>query len=56
MISLTLQVKAILVNIFGGIMKCDIIAEGIVAALKQVSVPQPIVVRLAGAHLILLFL
>jgi succinyl-CoA synthetase beta subunit len=44
------QVKAILVNIFGGIMKCDIIANGIVQALKQIQVKQPIVVRLAGTN------
>lgn len=44
------KVEAILVNIFGGIMKCDIIAQGIVEALKQVEVSQPIVVRLAGTN------
>jgi len=44
------QVKGILVNIFGGIMKCDIIANGVVEALKSVSVKQPIVVRLAGTN------
>jgi len=44
------QVKAILVNIFGGIMKCDIIANGIVQALKQVQIKQPVVVRLAGTN------
>jgi len=44
------QVKVILVNIFGGIMKCDTIASGIVEALKQVSIKQPIVVRLAGTN------
>jgi succinyl-CoA synthetase beta subunit len=43
-------VKVILVNIFGGIMKCDIIAQGIVEALKQLDVKQPIVVRLAGTN------
>lgn len=37
------QVKAILVNIFGGIMKCDVIASGIVAAAKQVGVKVPLV-------------
>jgi succinyl-CoA synthetase beta subunit len=36
------------VNIFGGIMKCDVIAEGIVTALKQINITQPLVVRLAG--------
>jgi succinyl-CoA synthetase beta subunit len=44
------QVKAILVNIFGGIMKCDIIANGIIAALKEVKITQPLVVRLAGTN------
>ena len=44
------SVKAILVNIFGGIMKCDIIAEGIVAAVKDVGVTIPLVVRLAGTN------
>jgi len=49
-ISSDTQVKTILVNIFGGIMRCDIIANGIVAALKQLKVDQPIVVRLAGTN------
>jgi succinyl-CoA synthetase beta subunit len=44
------NVKAILVNIFGGIMRCDVIAQGIVEALKQVKVSQSIVVRLAGTN------
>ena len=48
--SKTNQVEAILVNIFGGIMKCDIIANGIVEALKQVNLSQPLVVRLAGTN------
>ena len=43
-------VKGILVNIFGGIMRCDIIAEGIVAAAKEVGVKIPLVVRLAGTN------
>jgi len=43
-------VKGILVNIFGGIMRCDIIAEGIVAAAKEVGVKVPLVVRLAGTN------
>lgn len=41
-------VKGILVNIFGGIMRCDIIAEGIIAAAKEVHINVPLVVRLAG--------
>src|SRR6202000_321124 len=45
------SVKGILVNIFGGIMKCDVIAEGVVAAVKQVGLTAPLVVRLAGAHI-----
>lgn len=44
------RVKAILVNIFGGIMKCDVIASGIVNAAKQVGVPVPLVVRLEGTN------
>lgn len=43
-------VKGILVNIFGGIMRCDIIAEGIVAAAKEVGLELPLVVRLAGTN------
>ena len=44
------QVKGILINIFGGIMKCDVIANGIVAAAKAVSVHVPLVVRLEGTN------
>ncbi|KYR00414.1 succinate-CoA ligase (GDP-forming) [Tieghemostelium lacteum] len=44
------RVKCILVNIFGGIMKCDIIASGIVAACKQVGLKIPLVVRLEGTN------
>eukprot|EP00854_Cymbomonas_tetramitiformis_P002791 gene2791-3583_t len=44
------KVKAILVNIFGGIMKCDVIAAGILAAAKQVGVSVPLVVRLEGTN------
>ncbi|MBM7116741.1 ADP-forming succinate--CoA ligase subunit beta [Archangium primigenium] len=43
-------VKAVLVNIFGGIMKCDIIAEGIIAAAKEVQLKIPLVVRLEGTN------
>jgi succinyl-CoA synthetase beta subunit len=43
-------VKGVLVNIFGGIMKCDIIANGIVAAAKEVSLSVPLVVRLEGTN------
>lgn len=44
------NVKGIFVNIFGGIMKCDIIAEGIVAAVKEVELTLPLVVRLEGTN------
>ncbi len=44
------ELKAILVNIFGGIMKCDVIAQGVVAAAKQVSLSVPLVVRLEGTN------
>lgn len=44
------NVQGILVNIFGGIMRCDIIAEGIIAAAKDVSLNVPLVVRLAGTN------
>ena len=43
-------VKGILVNIFGGIMKCDVIAEGVVAAVKEVGLEVPLVVRLEGTN------
>ncbi len=44
------KVKAILINIFGGIVKCDMIAEGIVAAAKEVNIKVPLVVRLQGTN------
>lgn len=44
------QVKAILVNIFGGIMRCDIIAEGIMTAVRDVGIKIPVVVRLEGTN------
>ena len=44
------KVKGILVNIFGGIMKCDVIAEGVVAAVKEVGLRVPLVVRLEGTN------
>ena len=44
------NVKAILVNIFGGIMRCDIIAEGIITAVKDVGVEIPVIVRLEGTN------
>lgn len=44
------QVKGILVNIFGGIMRCDVIAQGVVAAVKEVGLKVPLVVRLEGTN------
>jgi succinyl-CoA synthetase beta subunit len=44
------QVKGILVNIFGGIMRCDVIAEGVVSAVKEVGLKVPLVVRLEGTN------
>ena len=44
------DVQAILVNIFGGIMRCDIIAEGIVEAVKDINLEKPLVVRLEGTN------
>jgi succinyl-CoA synthetase beta subunit len=44
------SVEGILVNIFGGIMRCDIIAEGVVAAAKELSLEVPLVVRLEGTN------
>jgi len=44
------KVKAILVNIFGGIMRCDVIAQGIIDAVKAVKLPVPLVVRLEGTN------
>jgi len=46
-------VKGILVNIFGGIMKCDVIAEGVIAAVKEVGLKVPLVVRLEGTNVAL---
>ncbi len=44
------NVKAIMVNIFGGIMKCDVIAEGVIAASKEVGLKVPLIVRLEGTN------
>jgi succinyl-CoA synthetase beta subunit len=44
------KVKAILVNIFGGIMKCDTIAAGVVAAAREVHLAVPLVVRMKGTN------
>jgi succinyl-CoA synthetase beta subunit len=42
------EVKVVLVNIFGGIVRCDLIAEGVIAAIEEVGVSVPVVVRLEG--------
>lgn len=44
------NVKSVLVNIFGGIMKCDVLAEGIIAAAKEVGIKVPLIVRLEGTN------
>jgi succinyl-CoA synthetase beta subunit len=44
------SVKAVLINIFGGIMKCDVIANGVIAAAKELSLKHPVVVRLEGTN------
>jgi len=43
-------VKAVLVNIFGGIMRCDVVAKGIVNAAKEIGISVPVVVRLEGTN------
>jgi len=44
------NVKSVLVNIFGGIVRCDLISEGVVAAIQEVGVKVPVVVRLEGTN------
>ena len=44
------NVQGILVNIFGGIMRCDVIADGVIAAVKEVGLQVPLVVRLEGTN------
>ena len=44
------DVKAVLINIFGGILRCDILAEGVIAAVKELHVEVPVVVRLEGTN------
>ena len=44
------HVKAVLINIFGGIVRCDVIAEGVIAAAKEIGVKLPVVVRLQGTN------
>merc|ERR1712137_1285502 len=44
------DVKSIFINIFGGIMRCDVIAEGVVGAVKEVGLTKPLIVRLVGTN------
>jgi len=44
------KVKALFVNIFGGIMRCDVIADGVISAAKEVGIQVPVVVRLEGTN------
>ncbi len=44
------KVKAVLINIFGGILRCDILAQGVIAAVKELGVPVPIVIRMEGTN------
>jgi len=44
------KVRAVLINIFGGIMRCDIVANGVVAAVRRLGVKVPVVVRLEGTN------
>ena len=44
------HVRAVLINIFGGIMRCDVVAEGVVAATREVGIGVPVVVRLEGTN------
>jgi len=44
------KVKAVLINIFGGILRCDVLAEGVITAVKELGVPVPIVIRMEGTN------
>ena len=44
------NVKAVLINIFGGILRCDVLAEGVIAAVRELGVPVPIVIRMEGTN------
>jgi succinyl-CoA synthetase beta subunit len=44
------SVKAVFINIFGGILRCDVLAEGVIAAVKELGVPVPIVIRMEGTN------
>jgi succinyl-CoA synthetase beta subunit len=43
-------VRAVLINIFGGILRCDVLAEGVIAAVRELGVPVPIVIRMEGTN------
>src|SRR5439155_20851674 len=44
------NVRAVLINIFGGILRCDVLAQGVIAAVKEFGVPVPIVIRMEGTN------
>jgi succinyl-CoA synthetase beta subunit len=44
------KVKAVFINIFGGILRCDVLAAGVIAAVKELGVPVPIVIRMEGTN------
>ena len=44
------NVKAVLINIFGGILRCDVLAQGVISAVKELGVPVPIVIRMEGTN------
>jgi succinyl-CoA synthetase beta subunit len=44
------NVKAVIINIFGGILRCDVLAAGVIAAVKELGVPVPIVIRMEGTN------
>jgi succinyl-CoA synthetase beta subunit len=44
------NVQAVLINIFGGILRCDILAQGVIAAVTELGVPVPIVIRMKGTN------
>jgi succinyl-CoA synthetase beta subunit len=44
------NVRAVLINIFGGILRCDVLAQGVIAAVRELGVPVPIVIRMEGTN------
>jgi len=44
------SVRAVLINIFGGILRCDVLAQGVIAAVRELGVPVPIVIRMEGTN------